>query len=201
MSVTARYRHSAHRIVRHFGGAKQCVFRRPHSLKSTSTGGPPTLQVRGAVLAGASTIDLDAAGLVGTLPKGCKFTIAAVAGTFTTTAPIEASGGILNDVPFTPVVPSGGAANDAAVTLTQEYGELTYFYTRDEFSADRGVTFLERNERRINLSAIGAGGVPALGDILYSGDGQQIEYVKRVLEWAPAGEQTGWTLHVGAEPR
>ena len=201
MSVTARYRGSAHRIVRHFGGSSQCTFRRPHSLKSVATGGAVSLLVRGATLAGVAVIDLDATGLAGTLPKGCTFTIAGVAGTFTTTAATEAASGILSAVPITPVIPVGGAANDAAVTLTQEYGELAFYFTRDEFAADSGQTFLERNERRVNLSAIGAGGTPAVGDLLYSGDGQQIEYVRRVLEWAPAGVATGWTLHVGGEPR
>ena len=75
------------------------------------------LAINGAVLAGATTCNMDGTSVTGTLNEGDVFRVANVDGYFVVEATATAAGNALTGVSFYPPAPAGGFANDAAVTL------------------------------------------------------------------------------------
>lgn len=90
----------------------------PLHTKGTMAGTP---LVNGVVAAGATTLDIDGAVGTETLVKGDLLTFAGVTGQFVVTADIAASGGAFTGVAIYPAVPTGGIADDAAVTLVDNH--------------------------------------------------------------------------------
>lgn len=84
-----------------------------------------TLAVDGTTAVGASSITLDGATVIGTLPIGITFTIAGDATVYTTTNAVDASSNSLAAVTFSPVL-AAEAADDAVVTLTAEFATYTF---------------------------------------------------------------------------
>jgi hypothetical protein len=82
--------------------------------------------VNGAVAAGAATMAVDNNGsstLTGTLLPGDLFTVAGVTGTYvvTGTATLTAAANAIAAVPFAPVAPTGGFADNAEITVIQTH--------------------------------------------------------------------------------
>lgn len=200
-SVTARHRGMAERIWMRFSDGRTVTLRKLSSLANPAAAPPVTgLQVRGVTAAGASTIDIDASTLRGTLPWGATFTIAGVAGTFTTTGAKTAAANILEDVPFTPVLPVGGAADNAAVTITQAYGEFTFRALRTRFEDEDKVdsAFIAKDWQKYHFLTHADGVAPEVGDLVY--DGADTDYVVRVRPVAPAGAVSRWIVFTGRSP-
>ena len=115
--IAERMKASTHRLVSHFGGGSTVTLRRPHNLRNGNNGAPLTaVSVNGTTALGATSIDLDSAGLEGTLVSATTFTIAGDATVYTVSADVEAATGELTGVSFTPALVQE-AADDAAVTL------------------------------------------------------------------------------------
>lgn len=81
---------------------------------SGTLGGTPL--VNGAVSAGATTMNIDGAATSGTLAVGDLFTVAGVTGQFRITAAATASSGAITGAAFYPAAPTGGFADNAAIT-------------------------------------------------------------------------------------
>jgi hypothetical protein len=78
--------------------------------------------VNGAVSAAATTMAIDASSLSGTLLDGDVFTVAGVTGYFlVTNGTLTASGNAIAAVNFTPAAPTGGFADNAAVTFAGDH--------------------------------------------------------------------------------
>jgi len=193
--ISERFRDSASRLVRHFGGGGTAALRRSHTLRNSQTGTAiAALAVAGARLAGAATITLDATKLVGKIPAGLRFTIAGDATVYETTAAVEASGGALANVPITPVL-AADAADDAAVTIVRPYGEWTFFRSRGTSRGEDDLEGAGTQRRRMHLDATGAEVTPEQGDLLVeNGETQPIVGVDVVRV---AGEAVRFSLEVG----
>lgn len=89
-----------------------------HSRGDVNTATP---LVNGAVLAGATTMNIDAATLTGTIKAGTLFTVAGQTQTFVVTADKTASGNAIAGLTFAPAVPAGGFADNATITLTANH--------------------------------------------------------------------------------
>lgn len=90
-----------------------------HTAGTFSTTGTPL--VNGAVSAGALTMAVDGGSASETLKKGDLFTVANVTGQFVVTADVTASSGAMAAVAFYPAAPTGGFANDAALTIVRSH--------------------------------------------------------------------------------
>ena len=87
-----------------------------------SQGGQSGLLVNGAVSAGATTMNADAAhASAATLKKGDVFTVAGVSGSFVVTADKTASGSAFSGIAFSPAAPTGGFADNAAITVKDDH--------------------------------------------------------------------------------
>lgn len=75
--------------------------------------------VNGAVLAGASSVDIDAVSLIGVVAPGDVFAVTGVSGTYTVTNAgfLVAAANAIAGITFTPVAPVGGFPDNAAVTF------------------------------------------------------------------------------------
>src|SRR5690606_15891740 len=98
------------------------------------------LQTNGAVAAGAKTMNVDTGTpLGGTLYKGDLFTVAGVDGQFVITndPSISLAGGAVAGVTFEPAAPTGGFADNAAITVIRDAAASTYMnnlmFHRDAF--------------------------------------------------------------------
>lgn len=80
-----------------------------------------TFAVNGAVLAGATTMNVDASTLTGTWAAGSVFTVAGVAGSFVVTADKAAAANAMTGVSFFPAAPTGGFADNAVITRVADH--------------------------------------------------------------------------------
>jgi len=196
-AITARHRAMSERLWARFSDSRTVTVRKLSNLTNPGSAPPvANILVRGATLAGAATIDLDSTALRGTLAWGAKFTITGVSGTYTTTAATLAATNILNDVPITPVL-AGNAADNAPVTITQEYGAFTFraLRTRLEDEDDEAVM---KDWQKYHLLVHADGVVPAINDLLY--DGSDTDYIVRVRPVAPAGSASRFIVYTGRSP-
>lgn len=116
--ISARMKASSHRLTNHFGGGSMLTLYRSHDLRNANTGDQiTTVAVKGTTAIGATSIDLDSAGLEGTLVASMTFTIAGDATVYTVSASVEAASGELKSVAFSPPL-EAEAADDAVVTLS-----------------------------------------------------------------------------------
>lgn len=193
MSLAIRQRELLARRIAHGGDAAACTLRRRHTLQASGSGNL-ALKVRGAVLAGASAVDLDLNGpaLVGTLPAGIKFTIAGDATVYTVAATAQAAANILTAVSFTPAL-AANAANDAAVTITQAYGDQVYTEMRGAFRKDDPMNKPEIGNRLLYLANTGSERRPEPGDHLAS----SVETVSNVTDAGTTTTPAGWEVVMG----
>lgn len=85
-------------------------------------GGETGLLVNGAVSAGATTMAADAAhAAAATLKKGDVFTVAGATGKYVVTADATASGSAFTGITFSPAAPTGGFADNAAITVQGDH--------------------------------------------------------------------------------
>ncbi len=133
MTLAQRQASSVRRLAARFGGGAVATVRRANTLKDENAGTVvSTLAVDGTTAAGQASINLDATRVTGTLVQGATFTIAGNATTYTVAADVTASSNALAGVTFTPVL-AAEAADDAAVTITQAYGDTDYPASRAQF--------------------------------------------------------------------
>lgn len=199
-AITTRQRAMSQRIWSRFGGGRTLILRKVSNLQNIGLAPPVAgILVRGVTALGAAALSLDAATLRGTLKWGSKFTIAGAAGTFTTTASTTAALNILTSVPFTPVLPSQ-AADNAAVTITQDYGAFTFRALRTSFSDEdeSESAFVVRDWQKYHLLVHADGVAPEVGDLLM--DGADTDYIMRCRPVAPAGEASRWIVYTGRSP-
>ena len=87
-----------------------------------SQGGQSGLLVNGTVAAGATTMNADAAhAAAATLKIGDVFTVAGVSGSFVVTADATASSSAFTGITFSPAAPTGGFADNAAITVLDDH--------------------------------------------------------------------------------
>jgi hypothetical protein len=91
---------------------------RTHTAGTFSAGTPA---VNGAVLAGATTMNIDGGAGTETLKAGDLFTVADVAGQYVVTADKTATAGAVTGVTFFPAAPVGGFPNDKAITVKKSH--------------------------------------------------------------------------------
>lgn len=101
-----------------------------HTKGTASTG---TLAVNGATTKGATTINLDAGSVTGTLVPGDSFVIAGNTQRYAVTNTVTASGNALTGVTFTPALVAD-AADDAVVTATLQNGVRNLAFHRHAFA-------------------------------------------------------------------
>lgn len=101
-----------------------------HTKGTASTG---TLAVNGATTKGATTINLDAGTVTGTLVPGDTFVIAGNTQRYAVTNTVTASGNALTGVQFTPALVAD-AADDAVVTATLQNGVRNLAFHRHAFA-------------------------------------------------------------------
>ena len=196
-AITSRHRAMSQRLWARFSDSRTITVRKLSNLVNPGVAPPVSgVLVRGAALAGAATISLDATTLRGTLAWGAKFTITGVTGTYTTTGAKAAASNILSSVPITPVL-AGNAADNAPVTITQEYGEFTFraLRTRLEDEDDDAIT---KDWQKYHLLVHADGVEPAVNDLLY--DGADSDYIQRVRPVAPAGAASRFIVYTGRSP-
>jgi hypothetical protein len=93
-----------------------------------------TFAVNGAVLAGATTMNVDGSStLTGTWAAGSVFTVAGVTGSFVVTNSPTAAANAMTGVSFFPAAPVGGFANDAVITRVANHTPNLAFH-RTAFS-------------------------------------------------------------------
>jgi hypothetical protein len=97
------------------GQSARLTFTAPHRVSLGST-----VQVNGAVAAGASTLAIDGVPLTGYLVAGDTFTIGAATTLYTVTnaSPVVASQNAMTGITFSPVAVAGGFADNAAFVFT-----------------------------------------------------------------------------------
>ena len=83
------------------------------------SGTPHKCLINGAVTAGLATMNVDATSLTGTIVRGDIFTVAGQTQTFVVTnaTPVTAAANAATGITFSPVVPTGGFADNAQVTF------------------------------------------------------------------------------------
>jgi hypothetical protein len=101
-----------------------------HTAGTFSEGTPA---VNGAVLAGATTMNIDGGVGTETLKKGDLFTVADVAGQYVVTADATATGGAITGVTFYPPAPVGGFPNDKAITVKKSH-KANLAFVRNAFA-------------------------------------------------------------------
>lgn len=192
----AAFRASYDRLIRRAGGGATVTIRRRNTLQNSAQGAPlVALAMAGAALAGATTISLDAPNLSGVLRAGSRFQIAGVAGTYTSQSDVETSAGALS-VSISPAL-AGNAADNAAVTITQAFGDYTFAASRAREAAATGKKAAALLGRvRYHLSAVGASTAPVPGDLLIAPDGAT-ERIGRVAPRRPGSLAHGWVVELG----
>ncbi len=201
MSIETRMAGSVDRLARHFGGQTQVTLRRQLGLSDPSTSGPPTLAVDGTTALGSGTITLDASGMRGWMYAGVKFTIAGDATVYTVSTDLEAASNALTGLAFTPVL-AAEAADDAVVTLTQEYGETTmYGSVKAVFNRDINDGSIQEGDRMVLCSTVGVS-IPDqafknLDDFTLVVDGV-VNAIKNVKRHRPGFTDSGLVFHLGA---
>lgn len=101
-----------------------------HTKGTASTG---TLTVNGATAKGATTINLDAGSVTGTLVAGDTFSIAGDSQRYAVTATSTASGNAFTGVTFTPPL-AVAAADNAVVTVSLDNHVMNLAYHRNAFA-------------------------------------------------------------------
>lgn len=89
-----------------------------HTAGTLAAGSP---LVDGAVLAGATTMDIDGGVGVETIKLGDIFTVDGVTGQFVFTADKTAVAGAITGATFYPAAPVGGFANNAPITIVEDH--------------------------------------------------------------------------------
>jgi len=197
MSFSARGRATVDRLNARFGGGSLVTLTRDSTVQNASTGEPlETLDVAAAASLGATTIDLDAPELRGTLVAGATFTIPSIdAQVYTVAADVIAASDRLAGVTFTPGL-TGAAADNLGVTLTSASATYTVPCTLLDFQ-DREVDgdTIQTGDRKLLVSATGLAITPDEADAVTVGG---VRYkVVRVLRKDPtASDAIAHVLHL-----
>lgn len=142
-----------------------------HTAGTFQAGAP---LVNGAVLAAATTVDIDGGSGTETILAGDLFTVAGVTGQFVFTANKTASGGAITGATFYPAAPTGGFADNAAITIIGSHTKNVTFapgaFTLVAFpplppQGARGDTFFDQ-ELGLGLSVVYDYSSSALGDLI-----------------------------------
>jgi hypothetical protein len=149
--------------MRFAGGGARATLRRCNSLSNSGTGdsGIVALTTSGAASMGASSVSLTAGGkLTGRLVKGALLLLNGT--TYTVGADVEASAGVLANVPIDPVLAAGVASGTLAM-ITRSYSETRYTVSNRKDLT--GATDGEVNGARIELNLL-----PVAGETIARGD-------------------------------
>lgn len=197
MSWSLGARGSIDRLVRHFGEGHQITLRRIHSLKDPQTGkAVATLDVKGTVAIGGSTIDLDKTYLEGELKSGIQFTVAGDATVYETTNAIRASLNVLTGVTFTPVLVAE-ATDNAVVTISNPFKDFVFPCTVGRFRLMDLNDQIQSADRKITASVLGAT-VEWDDDDEALLDGKLLQ-VKDVWPLEPGTTRSGVVFHVAGD--
>ena len=164
---SARLARMSRRVIRRFGDRQTITLRERCSLLNQITGAPLTaLAAVGAHSAGAATLTLDATGLVGTLVKGAKLTIAATV--YTVGAAVEAASGALTGVSISPVL-AAPLADNGAVSVSQPYADYSYSVLRAAIVERELADGRTDTARSYRLAAVDQTREPKSGDVVVDG--------------------------------
>lgn len=95
-----------------------------HDNGDMAVAGAANPLVKGAVAAGAATMNVDGAAgaaITGTIKAGTLFTVANVTGTFTVIEDLAAAANELTGIKFYPAAPTGGFADNAIITIIGDH--------------------------------------------------------------------------------
>lgn len=189
MSTATRFRGAARRRIRHFGSGAKAVRREVSSLRDGLGSAVSTLAVQGTTANGATSIILDSSTLIGKLPSGATFTIASDGTTYTLTADATASS---NAITCSINALQSEAANNAVVTIVQEYAEKTYSAKRSQFrDQDIDGENVRIEDWRLELATADEFS-PQDKHVTFDGDKVNII---RVEPFSPGTEQASVILH------
>lgn len=161
MTIAGQIQGTAQRAARRCGGGNQVTIRRSgdaivHGLTGQAI---TSLAVSGTVALGGSSLDLDGASIRAgsVLGQGWKFTLAGHTAPYEVQADVEvtASSNTFESVSISPVL-SHEATDDAAATITQQYGEWTFDAFRRQFSIDEITSDFEAEDYILVVSVLGA---------------------------------------------
>lgn len=194
-STAKRFQRSAHRLLSHFADDNEVTLRRRSTLTNRLTGKAPSLLVKGLTAQDSGLITLDATNLSGTLATGSTFTITGDGQTYSVLADVEASSSELTDVPIDPPL-SQAAANDAAVTLTSKYADVTVGAAVTTFSDELiDDTRIQATDRLVLLDLFELGiEVDMTTQVVV---GSKVYQIKNILGVEPGLESFAMRLHVG----
>lgn len=157
-----------------------------HQVNSTAIS---ALTVASAVLAGVTTIDLEADSLAGKLIAGATFTIAGNATVYTTTANVEAEAGELAAVTFTPAL-AANAAEGAVVTIVQSYSDQVYRAHQAALDRESVSATIDGLARRLELAVDPGARAPEENDRIVAG----LSRVERVAHVQAHEPELGYTV-------
>ena len=194
MTASARLARMSRRVIRRFGDGETITLRERCSLLNATTGAPTnTLAAVGAHAAGAATLTLDAAGLVGVLVAGAQLTIAAVV--YTVGNEVQAASGALTGVEISPVL-AGNLADNGVVTVSTPYADYTYTVLRASIVERELADGRADTARGYRLEAVDQTREPKPGDVVI--DGNDRETVLSVDPFRPGDRALNWTITLGS---
>lgn len=196
MGVALHRARRIRRAIRRTGGRHQVTLRKHNTLQVEGLGSAPALQIAGAKSTGATTITVDAPGLIGKAQKGSQLQIAGDATTYTVQAAVEVVAGKLT-LQISPGL-AQPAADDAGVTVTQDYGDHLYYARRPEVrESDLALTQVDARVWKVHLEWSPDREPPEHGDFIH--DEGRVEYVHDVRPVQPGAQAQAYVLMVGAQ--
>lgn len=167
-------------------------------LKVPESGKPVSneLRINGTFAIGATSIDLDAASIRGTLGKGWQMTIAGDVTTYEVGADVVVASDALASVTVSPALVAQ-PADDAVVTLTRAYGERTYKASRRSYRQDEiDNENIHAQDYRLLVATLGATDIDidVQSDVVVF-DGERVK-VRAIEPYKPGGYLAGYRIHV-----
>lgn len=161
-----------------------------------ATAGP---LVNGALIAGATSLNLDGTNLTGVLVTGDTFTLAGEAGTpvhTVTGGPYVAAGNAIAGVTFTPAIAAGGVADNAAISFTTNSVSEARLWNVNASKATLDTTKLG-DQWQGNRGGIASWSGSGEAFLDY-GDPRQAAMIDRLLSATPSADVPGVLFGTGS---
>lgn len=176
------------------------TLRRDSTLVQGGTSAPVTsFTAATAAAAGASVLSISGSSMRGRLVAGAKFLVTGDPTVYTVTEDRLAVDGVLEDVPFTPVL-SQDVAKFAPISFSQYHGDQAYKAFEAEFDRETASSTIDGSVRRLELAVPTGGRAPKEKDRVVGGF-NALERVVHVKAHQPEdGYPVRWTVLLSSSP-